>query len=494
MGSEGELFKFTALTAVLILLSTFVGYIRTVFLVRGSVKIDGALIMEYTHHILHLPTSFFQVREVGDINSRIGDIYRIRSFISGNLIMVSIATVSLVVSFVLLFSFYWKLAVVILGFIPLYITLFIIANHKNKEHNKKIIEASASFESSTIGAITSIETARFFSAQEHFHKRIEDRYVNLAIRMFKGGKSNALIISSIDFLNQITPFLAVTLGSLFVLRSELSIGELVSFYTITGFFTSPLSILIESTRQLNEARIAAQRVFEVMDMEIEEFEQINIPMPSDPAQCIRFDNVSFHYPGKRDLFNNLTFEAPKGKITSIAGKNGCGKSTVAALLMRAHEPASGSILSGNLNISQFSISEWRKHISIIPQRESLFDGTALENIVLGDNNPDIDKVLELCEAVGMIDFIKNQPKGLATPVGEGGKFLSAGERTKIALIRALYRSPQIIIMDEVTSHLDTSSSQMIIALARRLADEGKTIINITHDRKFLEISDYVVNI
>ena len=162
--------------------------------------------------------------------------------------------------------------------------------------------------------------------------------------------------------------------------------------------------------------------------------------------------------------------------------------------MRAHEPASGSILSGNLNISQFSISEWRKHISIIPQRESLFDGTALENIVLGDNKPDIDKVLELCEAVGMIDFIKNQPKGLATPVGEGGKFLSAGERTKIALIRALYRSPQIIIMDEVTSHLDTASSQMIIALARRLADEGKTIINITHDRKFLEISDYVVNL
>ncbi|MBO7321186.1 MAG: ATP-binding cassette domain-containing protein, partial [Bacteroidales bacterium] len=136
----------------------------------------------------------------------------------------------------------------------------------------------------------------------------------------------------------------------------------------------------------------------------------------------------------------------------------------------------------------------RKYISIIPQQESLFDGNVLENIVVGEEMPDISKVMKICEVVGMIDFIDSLPRGMLTQIGEKGKFLSGGERVKISVARALYRDPKVLVMDEITSHLDELSADRIYSLCRKLAESGITIINITHDRKFLEYSDYIVNL
>ena len=479
---------------ILIALSVFIGYIRSVLTIRGSIKIDGTLILGYIHHILRLPLAFFHERSTGDINSRVNDVYRIRAFVSGKLIMISISVVALILSFILLFTFYWKLAALTLGFIPLYAILYFIADKRNKRNNKRIIEASAIFENSTIGSITSIETAKYFSSEELFYKKVEGKYTDMAHKLFYGGKSNAKIHLMIDTVTQMLSFITIILGTLFVLNGELTTGELVSFYTISSFFTSPLSILIESTYELNDAKIAAQRVFEILDLK-EEFicdeERIQVPPASGD---ITFKNISFRYPGKRNLFQNLNLTIHQGVITSVIGDNGCGKSTIASLLMRGYLPTEGSIEIDGTNINDIDIQEWRKHISIIPQKESLFDGTVLDNIVLGDWSKGIDNVLETCEYVGMIDFFKQHPEGLQTRVGEQGKYLSSGERSKISLARAIIRQPRILIMDEVTSHLDSESASRIYEISRELTSKGVTILNITHDKRFLEYSDYIVDL
>lgn len=493
-GDTGSIIVCSALVLLLIVTSLFIGYIRTLMIIRGGVKMDGTLIMGYIRQIMHLPTQFFKERSTGEIHSRIGDIYKIRGFISGKMTMIIISVLALFLSFFLLFSFQWRLALITFAFVPLYILVYFIADKTSKRDNRHIIESAASFDSSTIETISNIETVKNFSGEEYFYKKIEEKYSNMGLRIYRGGVNNVKISTAADSFTHLLSFTIVTIGTLFVFESALTTGELVSFFTISSFFTSPLSVLIEGTNDLNEAKIAFQRVFEILDMEREDDTSDVIPITGLPDGDIKLEEISFRYTGKRALFEKLSFTLRKGKITTIMGENGCGKSTLASLLMRSYSPSSGNICIGNLNINQFALKEWRKYISIIPQQDSLFDGNVLENIVVGDKSPNIDRVTEICESVGMIDFIKELPKGLLSPVGEGGRILSGGERVKIALARALYRDPQILIMDEVTSHLDMESCERIYTLSRYLADNGVTVINISHDQRFVEYSDYVVNL
>lgn len=478
----------------LILLSIFIGYIRSILIIRGGIKIDGSLIMKYMEHILYLPITFFHQRSVGEINSRINDVYRIRSFVSTKMIVIFISVLALAGSFALLFTFYWKLAALTLAFIPAYCTIYYIAGRVNKRYNKRIIEASATFDSVTIGAISSIESIKNFSGEGHFLKEVEEKYTDMAQALYSGGRWNARINTFTELATQILTFIIITLGTLLVLGGELTTGELVSFYTISGFFTSPLGVLIESTHEFNDARIAAQRVFEVLDLEVESANDGTLPIPRETEGRITFEEISFKYPGKERLFEQFSTAIPPHKITAVTGGNGCGKSTLASLIMRSIKPQEGRILIDNININQIDIRAWRDYISIIPQQDSLFRGSVLDNITMGDSSPDIDKVLGICGEVGMIDFINGLPMGLASKVGERGKFLSGGERVKISIARALYRDPAILILDEATSQLDSESSQCIYRLIRKLADGGMTIINITHDEKFINCSDYIVNI
>lgn len=478
----------------LILLSLFIGYIRTIFIIRGGLKIDALLIMKYINHILHLPLSFFNTRTTGDINARIGDAYKIRSFISSKLILIFISVLSIIISFALLFSYYWKLALIAIAYIPLYAGLYCYADRSNKKHNKGIIEASAAFEGCTIDTISSIESIQYFSSQEYFSKRIEKIYTSLSRKLYLGSKNNAHISLLSEALTHSLSFIIIIIGAGYVLNSHLSIGELVSFFTIASFFTSPVAVLIESTNEITEAKVAAQRLFEILDLEREDS-----PGPAPIHQenyfkDIVFDNVHFKYPGQKELFNGLSFTAPKGKITTIIGRNGSGKSTLASMLMRSITPTSGAIFLDNTNIAHIDLQDWRDKISIIPQHIRLFDSTILDNITMGDTGYNIDKVLGICEMVGMIDFIKKLPKGLLSDVGEGGRLLSGGEKGKIALARALYKESQILIMDEVTSSLDETSALKIYTLSSILAQQGKTIINITHDKMFLPYSDKIINI
>lgn len=478
----------------LILLSVFIGYIRSILIIRGGIKIDGTLIMKYMEHILHLPLPFFHQRSVGEINSRVNDVYRIRSFVSSKMIVIFISALAIVASFALLFTFYWKLAAMTLAFIPAYCAIYYFADRSNRKYNKRIIEASAVFDSTTIGAISSIEPIKNFAGEGYFLKQVEEKYTDMAQALYTGGKRNAGINAGMEFTTQILTFIIITAGTLLVLEGELSTGELVSFYSISGFFTSPLGVLIESTYELNDARVAAQRVFEILDLERDSPNGGTLPIPNNTEGKISLENISFKYPGKGSLFERFSAVIQPHKVTSITGGNGCGKSTLASLIMRNIKPQEGKILIDNLNIDLIDIETWRKYISIIPQQESLFQGSVLDNITMGENNPDMDKVLGICGAVGMIDFINTLPIGISSMVGERGKFLSGGERIKISLARALYRDPSVLILDEVTSHLDRESSQLIYQLVRRLADGGMTIINITHDNEFIECSDYIVNI
>lgn len=259
------------------------------------------------------------------------------------------------------------------------------------------------------------------------------------------------------------------------------------FYSIIGYVLTPLESLISSNQQLQDANIAAHRLFQIMDLEREENENGKIELENDMIGDIVFENVSFRYGTRKDVFDELSLTIRKGETTAVVGESGSGKTTMMSILQHIYPVNEGRILIGKYDLAQITNSSLRRHIGSVPQQIELFQGTVLENIAVGDLAPDVRRVTDLIIELGLEDFIKGLPNGINTYIGEHGASLSGGERQRIAIARALYKDPDIIIFDEATSSLDTMSERYVKKMIEKLASQGKTIISIAH--RFSTIRD-----
>jgi len=487
--SYGALLKVGLLMFGLMLCALIIGYSRLVFTLKAGTKIDSKLILTYIRHLFNLPLSFFKQRGAGELNSRIGDILKIRVFLTENVAGIVTGAITLLVSFALMFTFYWKLALMTLLFIPLYVILFAIANRVNKRVNRELIENAAIFEERTVEGITAVQTIKYFGNEEFFFSKIEKQYVKLADKIYKGGKYLGLFSTTSDAISKVLTLLLLISGSLFIFNGELSVGELVSFYSLTTFFSAPLSQLAGINNAVNEAKISTERLFDIIDMEPEGTNTFELPL--ECADDLYFQNISFSYSGCETLLHNFCLLIPKGKITAIQGESGCGKSSLASLLMRDYRPTTGKITLGDIDINLFNLSAWRDYISIVPQNTTLMNGSILENVTCFSTNPDISKVAAILDRLGMKSFINTLPMGILTKIGEQGCKLSGGQRQRIAFARVLYKDPAIIILDEATSSLDDGSQRYILDEIIRQKSLGKSIIMITHKNDNAKIADLV---
>lgn len=195
---------------------------------------------------------------------------------------------------------------------------------------------------------------------------------------------------------------------------------------------------------------------------------------------ITFRNVSFSYGTRTDVFEDFNLVLKQGQLTAIIGESGSGKSTIAALIQGIYPLNKGQILIGDVNIRYVSPESLRRLVGIVPQNLELFAGSVIENIAVGELTPDMELLFAVCKQLDLIEFIEKLPNGFATYIGEHGATLSGGQRQRLAIARALYRQPEILIMDEATSNLDSESEQVVQQTIRQLVAEGKTVILIAH--------------
>lgn len=463
----------------LLLIQIVIGVYKTLFIIKIGQRIDARLILGYYKHLLTLPQRFFDTMRVGEIISRINDAVKIRAFINDVSIGFLVNVFIVIFSFGLMFTFYWKLALIMLLVIPLYGILYLITNKLNKKVERKLMEESAELESQLVESITAAGTIKRFGAEGHANIKTEVRFVSLLGTVYKSGLNNLFSGTSSEVISRVFTIILLWVGAGYVLQNEITPGELMSFYALIGYLTGPVSSLIGMNKTIQNALIAADRLFEIMDLEVESGTD-TFPIQKDQVRDIIFKNVVFRYGSRANVFDGLNLTFTKGQISGVVGESGSGKSTLVSLLQNLYPLQSGNIYVGKCDIKFINNVSLRSVVSVVPQRIDLFAGNVLENIALGDYQPDMQKVVNICNRLGMMGFIESMPNGFGTYLGENGASLSGGQKQRIAIARALYRDPEILILDEATASLDPDSELFVQRAIQMLAAEGKTIIFITH--------------
>ncbi len=477
---------------VLLVFQLFIGTFKTILGLQTGQSIDARLILGYYKHLLQLPQRFFDTMRVGEIISRVNDAAKIREFINDTALNILVNIMIIGFSISLMFMYYWKLALIMLGIIPAYCFIYYLSNQVNKKWQRTLMENSAELETQLVESLNAAGTVKRFGLEEYANSRTETRFFTLLTSIYTSSIKGLYLNTGSEFITRIFTIVILWVGSYFVIRRELSPGELLSFYALIGYFTGPAGSLISANKNIQDALIAADRLFEIIDLETESSNENKAALTPALTGDIIFHSVSFRYGTRTNVFDNFNACITKGNTTAIVGESGSGKSTLLSLLQNLYPVTNGNITIGGMDIQYLTNQSLRKMIAVVPQQIDLFAGTIIENIAIGDVQTDIHKVIQLCRQLGINDFVEKLPASYNTLLNEQGINLSGGQRQRIAIARALYKNPEILILDEATASLDPASEQKVQATLDWFKSQGKTIIIIAHRLSTIKNCDAIL--
>jgi ATP-binding cassette subfamily B protein len=480
-------------TAMIILLIArmAVSWFKSLFLLKAGHQIDAGLLLGYYRHLLSLPQRFFDRMQTGEILSRMSDAVKIRVFINQSLVEMCVALMTILLTLLAMALLSWRLCLLVSSALPLYAMLYFICDRVNKKVLRKLQEESASLESQLVESVQSQRTIRAFGWQDWSAGRVSSKLTAVLRESYGAGMASIASGHAAELISSLLTIILLWAGAVKVIDGLISPGELMSFYAMLGYLMGPMKNLGNLNRMLRDALIAADRLFQILDLEHETNNGSGLSLKHLEGH-VEFRNVRFRYGSGPELFRDINLRIPFGKTTGIVGVSGCGKSTIAALLSAEHLPSGGSLRFNNCDVRQINKSSLRSRMSIVPQQIELFSGSILENIAPGEQDPDTAKLLRLAARTGLIKLIDRLPAGIYTELGEHGLSLSGGERQRLAFVRALYSEPDMLILDEATAALDPASEADIFELLKEIRRTSMTLVIISHKLQLVRDSDQII--
>lgn len=483
--------------AALMLGATVGSYILNILASWLHVSLSAAMLFDIRLAVLsHLQTlspRFFGRFRLGDLmsrlNSDVSDIQRV----AGDTLLAALANLLFLLGSVgLMLWLDWRLFVVGVVLVPLAVGAFLRAQKRLTDLSRQMREAGATIGSLLVDTIMCMRTVVALGAQQHERDSFATAnagFVSAMLRMqitsFLSGAVPGTLLSA-------STAGAMLWGGYEITAGRMTIGTLVAFLAYQQRLFAPIQGLLGLSATLAQTRVALARIFELMDTPPEVVEAENpLPLPAI-AREIRFDRVSLSH-GRHPILRDASFTIPAGRFCAILGPSGAGKSTMADLMVRLLDPDGGQVLIDGGDLRAVALGDLRRALLLVEQTPFLFNATLYANIAFGLPDPGREAVLRAAQDAGLEPLLARLPQGLATPVGERGLALSAGERQRVALARALLRQPSALILDEPTAALDGETEALIAASLRRALPKA-TLIVITHKPALAAMADITVTL
>lgn len=445
----------------------------------------------YAHMQLMTP-SFFEQERTGQLLARVvNDVAALQSLVTIGIEDLVSTPILIVGSLALMVVISPTLTLIALILLPIIGGLMWHLGRKLRKASYETQVALGNLTALLRESFSVIKLVQAFNAEQHALSQFDRRNREVYRHTLMAIRFRTMLAPSVELIGTIGVITGVFIGGALVvqglLRPESLLAFMVYFYTLA----SSVRRLTQIQAVREQVAGAAERIFQVLDTPPEITDEPDAVDLTNVKGEITFDKVRFHYPGGDEVLKGVSFRIRPGEKVAIVGPSGVGKTTIAMLLMRFYEPTGGRILLDGYDLRKIRLSSLRRHIGLVLQDTFVFDGTVRENIALGNPDATEEEIVEAARLANAHEFIERLPEGYDTWVGEGGAFLSVGQRQRIALARALLKKPAILILDEVTSHLD-AESEAAVQQAIEKAMQGRTVVLIAHRLTTVKNADRIL--
>ena len=474
---------------VVYILQQILTYAQDYLLLVLGQRLSIDVILSYIKHVFQLPMSFFATRRTGEVVSRFTDANRIIDALASTLLSIFLDLSIVLILSVVLFSQNAHLFFLTILLLPIYAVIIFAFMKPFERLNNETMEANSVLSSSIIEDINGIETIKSLTSERSRYQKIDSEFVDYLKKSFAMSKAESLQKGLKHLAQLILNVLVLWLGAHLVMKQELSLGQLITYNTLLVYFTGPLENLINLQTKLQAARVANTRLNEVYLIDSEFAEKKPLQDRDALDGDLVFEGVDYKYGFGANVLTDISLTIKKGSKVSFVGISGSGKTTLAKMMVNFYQPNKGTIRLGGTDIQQVDKTLLRQQINYLPQQPYVFNGTILENLLLGAREgTSQEDILRAVEIAGIREDIERMPLNYQTELTTDGMGISGGQRQRIALARALLTDAPILILDEATSSLDILTEKKIVD---RLMALDKTIIFIVHRLTIAERSEKV---
>ena len=467
--------------------------IRSWLMLHTTSRVSISLISDFLCKLMKLPIAFFDSKMVGDIMQRIGDYNRIQTFLTGSLLSMVIAVVSLLIYSIIMAGYNALIFAIFLAGSAIYVGWVMLFMKRRRKLDYMRFQQASVNQSNIVQMISGMQDIKLNNCERQKRwdwEKIQAKLFKVSVKSLSLGQAQEV---GSTFIDQAKNILISFIAAKSVIEGNMTLGMMMALQYIMGQINAPISQFIGFAQAAQDASISLERLGEIHEMKDEEPESEprirEIPENAD----IVFQNVDFQYDGPHSdkVLNGVSLVIPSGKVTAIVGASGSGKTTMLKMMLGFYQPTSGNIYLGKIPLKSYSESSWRCECGSVMQEGYIFSDSIAGNIAISNEHHDMERIRRAAEISNINEWIDGLPLGYNTRIGSDGHGLSTGQKQRVLIARAAYKDAKYLFFDEATNSLDANNERVIMENLNRLFLK-KTVVIVAHRLSTVKSADNIV--
>ncbi|MEZ5644095.1 MAG: type I secretion system permease/ATPase [Burkholderiaceae bacterium] len=455
-------------------------------------RLDVELGTQLFRHLLRLPMSYFESRRAGDTVARVRELDNARHFLTGQALTSWIDLLFVVVYLAVMFYYSPMLTGIVLAALPVFFAASWVVTPLLRKNLEDKFALGAENQAFLVETVTSMETLKGQAVEPQWQRQWERRLGEYVHSAFQAGHLGNATNQFIGFASKVLTVLLLWFGARAVIDGDLTVGGLIAFNMLSGRVNAPILKLASLWQEFTQMKVSVKRLGEIMDAPVEPSFQAQRSVPPDLAGNVKLDHVGFRYqPNGQEVLADVCMDVQAGEVIGIVGVSGAGKTTLLRLLQRLYTPQKGRILIDGMDLNLLDAGWLRRQIGVVSQDSVLFNRSVRENIALANPHMSMEAIVRAAQLAGAHEFILGLPEGYDTLIGERGSRLSGGQRSRLAIARALATDPRILLLDEATAALDYESERVIHDNMAEIT-VGRTVFIVAHRLPTLRMASRIL--